>query len=65
MTKVVDIMVQVTGIILAIAGVAFLICVKINNETALTYSGITLLVTTGMFLAAWFINIASDYFIKN
>ncbi len=64
MTKIVDIMVQVTGIIVAIAGVAFLICVKINDETALTYSGITVLVSTGMFLTAWFINIVSDYFVK-
>ena len=65
LNKAMDIMNTVTGIITTLSAIAFMICVRINNEFAMLVTGMIVLLTGGMYLAASIMNITSKYFTKN
>lgn len=65
LSKVIDAMNLLTGIVSVLSAIAFAICVKINDEFAMLVCGTVLLLVGGMYLASAIIAVTQRYFVKN
>lgn len=64
LAKAMDIFNLVTGIIMAVSSMAFVICTAINNEVATLVCGVTLFLVGGMYIATTILKIIGKYFTK-